>query len=390
MAVAFVDFKKAFDSVCHAVLETKLEREFGIRGPLLDWLKSYLKGRQQVTIVNGVPSGILPVSYGIPQGSVLGPTLFSMFTNDLPTSVVSGLVYMFADDTTIYCIGTSADEATAQLNLAMHELYSWCLANKLTPHPGKSEAMLISRKTPIGPISPIFIGGHTIKWVIKTRLLGMTVDHKPSWVPHTLELKKSFVNKLCLLKKLRFLPRIMSQDFYLRVIFPSVNYDLILWGSCCNSVHLDFLERLHCRAARIIFNLPKDMASHGVLERAEWFTIRFYYKLAIFKCMHKAYNGRLPSTLTYCIAKKRNLSYSIRARDSLLVPRFNTCFTKESIAYRGTVLWNMLSSRYTDLADTSLCNLVKKLKTSDLFKATKFNVLSASTASFEHDNFVYN
>ena len=107
---------------------------------------------------------------------------------------------MFADDTTIYCIGTSADEATAQLNLAMHELYSWCLANKLTPHPGKSEAMLISRKTSIGPFSSIFVGGHTIKWVIKTRLLGMTIDHKLSWVPHTLELKKSFVNKLCLLK----------------------------------------------------------------------------------------------------------------------------------------------------------------------------------------------
>ena len=343
-----------------------------------------------MTIVNGVPSGILPVSYSIPQGSVVGPTLFSMFTNDLPTCVVSGSVYMFTDDTTIYCIGTSADEATAQLNLAMHELYSWCLANKLTPHPGKSEAMLISRKTPIGPISPIFIGGHTIKWVIKTRLLGMTVDHKLSWVPHTLELKKSFVNKLCLLKKLRFLPRIMLQDFYLRVIFPSVNYGLILWGACCNSDNLDFLERLHCRAARIIFNLPKDMASHGVLERAEWFTIRFYYKLAIFKCMHKAYNGRLPSTLTNCIAKKRNLSYSIRARDSLLVPRFSTRFMKGSVAYRGTVLWNMLSSRYTDLADTSLCNLVKKLKTSDLFKAAKFNVLSASTASFEHDDFVYN
>jgi len=75
-------------------------------------------------------------------------------------------------------IGKSADEATAQLNFAMHVLYSWCLANELTPHPGKSEAMLISRKNPIGPISLILIGGHTIKWVIKTRLLGMTVDHK--------------------------------------------------------------------------------------------------------------------------------------------------------------------------------------------------------------------
>ena len=160
VAVAFVDFKKAFDSVCHTVLETKLQRDFGIRGPLLDWLKSYLKGRQQVTIVNGVNSGTLPVSCGIPQGSVLGPTLFTMFMNDLPTSVVSGSLYMFADDTTIYCIGTSADEATTQLNLAMHELYSWCLTNKLTPHPGKNQAMLISRKSPTGPTTPILIGGH--------------------------------------------------------------------------------------------------------------------------------------------------------------------------------------------------------------------------------------
>ena len=72
VAVAFVDFKKVFNSVSHTVLETKLEREFGIRGPLSDWLKSYLKGRQQMTVVNGVPSEILPVSYDIPQGSVLG------------------------------------------------------------------------------------------------------------------------------------------------------------------------------------------------------------------------------------------------------------------------------------------------------------------------------
>ena len=156
----------------------------------------------------------------------------------------------------------------------------------------------------------------------------MTVDHKLSWVPHSLELKKSFVNKFCLLKKLRFLLRKVLRDFYFRVISPSVNYGLILWGACCNSDILYSLERLHCRAARIVFNLPKDMASHDVLERAEWFTIRFYYKLAIFKCMHKAYNGRLPSTLSNCTAKKRYLSYSIRARNSLLVSLFNTRFIR--------------------------------------------------------------
>lgn len=79
--------------------------------------------------------------------------------------------------------------------------------------------------------------------------------------------------------------------------------------------------------SNIFFNLPKDMASHNVLERAEWFTPRSYYKLAVLKFKHKAYNGRLPITLSNCIAKKRNLSNSIRARDSLLVPHFNTRFT---------------------------------------------------------------
>ena len=132
------------------------------------------------------------------------------------------------------------------------------------------------------------------------------------------------------------------------------------------------------------------MASHDVLEHAEWFTNRFQYKLAIFKCMHKAYNGRLPRTLINCIAKKRNLLDSIRACNSLLAPRFNTHFMKDSVAYKGTVLWNMLSSKYTDLSDTSHCCLAKKLKTLDLFKAAKFNKLSASTTSFELEDFVYN
>lgn len=151
--MAFVDFRKAFDSVSHDILLMKLKRDFGITGTLLHLTKSYLNGRQQFTVVNGVKSELLPVSCGIPQGSVLGPTLFTLFTNDLPSSVSSGSLYMYADDTTVYCIGETADITISQLNKALQEVHAWCLNNRLTPHPGKSEVMLLSKGTPMGKLN---------------------------------------------------------------------------------------------------------------------------------------------------------------------------------------------------------------------------------------------
>ena len=106
---------------------------------------------------------------GIPQGSVLGPTLFSLFVNDLPSSMNSGSGYLFADDVTIYCIKKTADEAVAQLEKALDELYNWCILNRLTPHPQNSEAMLICKTRARGPLAPILIGTDAIEWVNKSK-----------------------------------------------------------------------------------------------------------------------------------------------------------------------------------------------------------------------------
>ena len=141
---------------------------------------------------------------GIPQGSVLGPTLFVLFTNDLPRSVPSGSVYMYADDTTIYCVGETADLVIDQLNKALREFYIWCLNNRLTPHPSKSEVILFSKRTPMGPINPVYLGKSVLSLVTKTKLLGLIVDQKLTWVANVLETKKSFAKKLDLLKCSRF------------------------------------------------------------------------------------------------------------------------------------------------------------------------------------------
>ena len=94
LAVAFVDFKKAFDSVLHEILLRKLEINFAITGGLLEWIKSYLTERMQFTVLNGVASDLLLVTAGIPPGSVLGATLFTLFTNDLLPAVCLGSLFM--------------------------------------------------------------------------------------------------------------------------------------------------------------------------------------------------------------------------------------------------------------------------------------------------------
>ena len=145
------------------------------------------------------------MSCGIPQGSVLGPCLFSLYTNDMPEAVTSGNLYLYADDTTVYCIGSTVDEACNLLNNALDELNKWCTANSLTPHSSKCEVMLLHRGSFIGPHPLITIGNVNVAWVCHARLLGITIDRKLTWNKHLTELKINFVSKLNLLKKCSFL-----------------------------------------------------------------------------------------------------------------------------------------------------------------------------------------
>ena len=90
------------------ILVHKLQHRFGITSPLLAWLQSYLHDRKQFPVINGKQSSMVLVTHGILQGSVLGLTLFVLFTNDLPlTNATSGTTYMYADDTTLYCAGNT-------------------------------------------------------------------------------------------------------------------------------------------------------------------------------------------------------------------------------------------------------------------------------------------
>ena len=109
VGIFFLDFRKAFDSINHQVIEKKLS-SCGISGDLFVWIKNYLSDRQQLTTVNGQSSNYENVDTGVPQGSLLGPRLFSVSVNDLPDQSEKYETDLFADDTTSACISYTIDE----------------------------------------------------------------------------------------------------------------------------------------------------------------------------------------------------------------------------------------------------------------------------------------
>ena len=97
----------------------------------------YLANRSQLTHIDGAFSEFKPVKIWVPQGSLLGPRLFITYVNDLPDSIKSGDVYMYANDTTIYTIGNTTDEVPIPLQVILDQLQTWCQKNRLIIHEGK-------------------------------------------------------------------------------------------------------------------------------------------------------------------------------------------------------------------------------------------------------------
>ena len=143
--LGFVDMRKAFDSVNHSVLLKKLKVS-GCSDKALKWFKSYLCHREQFTIIDGKSSSKRSVTSGVPQGSVLGPLLFSIYVNDIPSRVKTGKIFMFADDATVFVSGTSVENVQHDLNQAMQEIHEWTVDNKFILNTKKTKVMLLGSR----------------------------------------------------------------------------------------------------------------------------------------------------------------------------------------------------------------------------------------------------
>jgi hypothetical protein len=138
----FCDLRKAFDTVDNEILFKKLAK-LGVRGTELKWFQSYLNQGQQFVVVNGLPSSLLYILLGVPQGSILGPLLFLIYINDLP-SCSKLLSFLFADDTTLLDNDANITTLVAHVNTEFKRVVYYFRAHKLALHPNKTKFVIFS------------------------------------------------------------------------------------------------------------------------------------------------------------------------------------------------------------------------------------------------------
>jgi hypothetical protein len=183
-ACLFLDFSKAFDSVPHDLLLRKLER-YGIRGNALQLFTSYLENRSQCVTIDGVISEVLPVTAGVPQGSVLGPLLFITFANDINNLFEDIKKIIFADDTSLICSDENPQILIDKLHNSMSNVYDWCNYNKLALNCEKTKLMIFTNRKI--DIPPLIVNGAEIELVTSFKYLGFWIDNK---LKHNVHLKK--------------------------------------------------------------------------------------------------------------------------------------------------------------------------------------------------------
>ena len=318
------------------ILEKKLQAG-GFYGHFNQLLMSYLTDSTQYVEINGEKSSLRSMKIGVPQGSLLGPRLFALYVNDLPSTPSIGQIHMYADDTTAFVVSKSVDEATNFLNILANDIQEWCKANKLTIHSEKTEFLIMTPRPFHGPINSISINGVNVKSATESKSLGITVDNRLTWTKQIKSVQKSFCSKLSLIRRISFLPADVLEEIYFKTVIPAVTYGMLIWATCPEN-RINCLEELHARAARIIHRIPRGTNTQDSLNKANWKPLKYLYNRRLASFMFDIYKNNTDPRLLNLFKTRR----SKRSTSNFEVIRPLKEIDRDTLAFRGPALWNAL------------------------------------------------
>ena len=246
--IAILDFAKAFDTVPHEKLLSKINH-YGIRGNTHRWISSFLIGRSQSVVVEGDKSAPVPVTSGVPQGTVLGPLLFLLHINDLPDHVKSQ-VRLFADDCLLYrTIASKEDQQILQQDLT--SLEQWGVRWGMRFNASKCEIMRICRSP--NPYTQMYsLGGEVLREAEQAKYLGINISNELSWSPHISSIASKANAKVSFLRRnLRHCPQELKEQAYIALVRSVLEYSSAVWDPYLRK-DVSSLERVQRRAARFV------------------------------------------------------------------------------------------------------------------------------------------
>ena len=267
----FIDFSSAFNTIIPSKLVTKLHH-LGISTSLCNWILDFLTNRPQSVRLANHTSSILTLNTGVPQGCVLSPLLYSLFTHDCVPVHGSNTIVKFADDTTVVGLIKNNDESAYREEV--QHLAAWCASNNLALNTTKTKELIVDyRRAKRCDHTPIYINGTVVERVSSFKFLGVHLSEDLSWTLNTSILIKKAQQRLYFLRTLRkahLSPRILV-NFYRCTIESILTNCISVWYNSCTVSDRKALQRVVKTAQYIIgTQLPPivDLQRQRCLSRA--------------------------------------------------------------------------------------------------------------------------
>lgn len=293
----FIDYSKAFDTINHNILIEILENT-GIRGKILNWFKNYLEDRCMKIKINNELSSSTEVKYGVPQGSILGPTLYTLYVNSIFKCIGNCEVYMFADDTAMLSVHTNVERAQFNMQKDYNNLLKWSHDKGLRINEKKTKLLCIT--TSKRNVKCVKILSHTynclhnrnydtgtcncpaIEEVKVIKYLGMWIDNRFTWNSHIDNLCKSLRGCLSQFYRLQYCVSIdVLRNVYYALVQSVIRYGLQCYGISA-ATHLKKIEILNKKIVKIIAKKQVGL-DHNEIEQDE------IYKLTNILPINKLY-----------------------------------------------------------------------------------------------------